>query len=144
MLVFWNNLFLSKPTNSWFSSIKWPSNLFPEKALILPKNDTIPREKLERVVFFHDILSFTKSANDLRGYFVKKYFRSVTFLNYVIFNLQLCFTDLSLNHWNCLLITEYFQNQIQINSTYYKEYLNPKIVCNTFQIPANIMVWTRI
>ena len=47
--------------------------------------------KKERLVFFHDILPFSKFTNDIRGHFVKKCLRSVTFLNYVIFQLAALF-----------------------------------------------------
>ena len=37
--------------------------------------------------FFHGIFSFRRSANDIGGYFVQKYFRTVTFFNHAIFQI---------------------------------------------------------
>ena len=43
------------------------------------------------MVCFHDILSFRRSANEIGGYFVQKYFRNVTFLNLAIFQITALF-----------------------------------------------------
>ena len=58
---------------------------------MLPKKYTISWEELEKSSIFHDILSFIMSSNDIKGYLVKKYFRSIRFLNHVIFKIAAWF-----------------------------------------------------
>ena len=59
--------------------------------MILPKNCPIFRKEVRKIVFFHNILSFDRSANEILGYFVQKSFTTITFRISAIFQIKAVF-----------------------------------------------------
>ena len=89
--VFWSKNLFSKSANSCMTSLKRLSSVLLEKSWIFLKNDTISREEFKKSRIFHNFLSFRRSADDMGDILWRNYFRTVTFLNFVLFQFRALF-----------------------------------------------------